>query len=279
MTDETAILDRYGVMGHPISHSKSPVIHKLFAEQTDQQMTYELLDVPRDKLDSAVRQFQRSGGRGLNVTVPHKTRIVRLVDELSEEASIAGAVNTLVITSDRIVGHNTDGIGLVRDLGTNWDFDARGKRILILGAGGATQGILGPLLELEPETLVIANRSVEKAQALQGHFSALGDVQACRFNELRDGDTFDLVINATSAGLSGEAPPFPRYAIERRHTVCYDLSYALSTTPFIAWSKDMDASRTRSGWGMLIEQAAESFRLWRGVMPDTAPVLKQLPVT
>ena len=279
MTDETAILDRYGVMGHPVSHSKSPVIHKLFAEQTNQHLTYELLDVPRDKLDTAVRQFQRSGGRGLNVTVPHKARVVRLVDELSEEASIAGAVNTLVIESDRIVGHNTDGVGLVRDLISNWDYSVGGKRVLVLGAGGATQGILGPLLELSPEELVIANRNVDKAKALADHFGTLGDVRAVKFGELRDGDTYDLIINATSAGLQGEAPPFPRNAIDRRSTACYDLAYALRTTPFIAWAQQMDAARTRSGWGMLIEQAAESFRLWRGVMPDTGPVLKQLPVT
>lgn len=279
MTDETAILDRYGVMGHPVSHSKSPVIHKLFAEQTHQEMVYELLDVPPDKLDTAVRQFQRSGGRGLNITVPHKARVVRLVDELSEEASIAGAVNTLVIEPERIVGHNTDGIGLVRDLIANWDFSVGGKRILVLGAGGATQGILGPLLELSPELLVIANRTVDKAQALADHFGTLGEVKAVRFGDMRDGETFDLIINATSAGLHGETPPFPRTAIDRRKTACYDLAYALSTTPFIAWAQQMDAARTRSGWGMLIEQAAESFRLWRGVMPDTGPVLKQLPVT
>ena len=167
----------------------------------------------------------------------------------------------------------------MRDLIGNWKFQAGGKSILVLGAGGATQGILGPLLELSPERIVIANRTLDRAQALADHFGSLGDVDAVRFGDVRDGDTFDLVINATSAGLHGETPPFPRSAIDRRRTACYDLAYALSTTPFIAWAQQMDAARTRSGWGMLVEQAAESFRLWRGVMPDTAPVLKQLPVT
>ena len=278
MTQDTAILDRYGVLGYPVAHSKSPIIHRLFAEQTDQQMNYELLEVPRDKLEAAVRQFQRSGGRGLNITVPHKAQITRIVDELSEEASIAGAVNTLVIDKQSIVGYNTDGIGLVRDLRDNWQLDVAGRRVLILGAGGATQGILGPLLELGPKVVTIANRTVSKANALANHFSALGKVEGVRFQDVNNGEPFDLIINATSAGLSGETPPFPRGAVDRRRTACYDLSYALKETPFIAWAKQMDAAQTRSGWGMLIEQAAESFRIWRGVMPDTKAVIKQLPV-
>lgn len=279
MTQETAILDRYGVLGYPVAHSKSPIIHRLFAEQTDQALSYELLEVPPDKLEAAVRQFQKAGGRGLNITVPHKAQITRLVDELSEEASIAGAVNTLSIDKERIVGYNTDGIGLARDLSDNWKLDLKGKRVLILGAGGATQGILGPLLELQPEITTIANRTVSKANALANHFGALGDVEGVRFQDVNNGPAYDLIINATSAGISGETPPFPRGAVDRRRTACYDLSYALTTTPFIQWAKQMDAAKTRSGWGMLIEQAAESFRIWRGVMPDTETVIKQLPVT
>ncbi len=279
MTQETAILDRYGVLGYPVAHSKSPIIHRLFAEQTDQALSYELLEVPPDKLEAAVRQFQKAGGRGLNITVPHKAQITRLVDELSEEASIAGAVNTLSIDKERIVGYNTDGIGLARDLSDNWKLDLKGKRVLILGAGGATQGILGPLLELQPEITTIANRTVSKANALANHFGALGDVEGVRFQDVNNGPAYDLIINATSAGISGETAPFPRGAVDRRRTACYDLSYALTTTPFIQWAKQMDAAKTRSGWGMLIEQAAESFRIWRGVMPDTETVIKQLPVT
>ncbi|MEM9172948.1 MAG: shikimate dehydrogenase [Pseudomonadota bacterium] len=277
--DQTAILDRYGVIGYPVAQSRSPFIHRLFADQTDQAMTYELIEAPEDKLDTIVRHFQRNGGRGLNVTVPHKTAITRLVDELSEEASIAGAVNTLELKSDRIVGHNTDGLGLVRDLTHHWQYDVGGKRILLLGAGGAAQGIVAPLLELEPEQLVIANRSIGKADALANHFGTLGAVRAIRFSDIRESDDpYDLIINATSIGLTDEKMPFPHIAITPRHSDCYDLGYGLSETPFMRWAATHDAARIRSGWGMLIEQAAESFRIWRGVTPDTKDVIKRLPI-
>ena len=278
MSDQTAILDRYGLIGYPVKHSKSPVIHKLFADQSDQQMTYELLSARPEDLENAVRKFQRNGGRGLNVTVPHKAAVTRLVDEMSEEASIAGAVNTLAISPEKIVGHNTDGVGLVRDITTNWKYEVLNKRILVLGAGGAAQGIQGTLLALDPSLITIANRSIAKAEALAGHFGMLGNVEAKRFTEVNKLEPFDLVINATSAGVKGEQAPFPRAAIAAK-TVCYDLSYGFSETPFITWAKSLEAETTRSGWGMLIEQAAESFKIWRDVLPDTAPVLKQLPVT
>lgn len=277
MVQETAILDRYGVIGYPISQSKSPVIHQQFAEQTGEELIYELIEAHPDTLEQAVKQFQRAGGKGLNVTVPHKSRVTRLVDELSEAASIAGAVNTLKLEEDRVVGFNTDGIGLVRDLRDNWKFEIPGTRILILGAGGATQGILGPLLDLEPESIIIANRTVVKADGLANHFGALGNVEGMRFGDVKSVEPFDLMINATSADLSGETPPFPHQAIKRGHTACYDLSYALQKTPFVTWAEQCDAGRTRAGWGMLIEQAAESFRIWRGVQPETKPVLQRLP--
>jgi len=277
LVQETAILDRYGVVGYPVAHSKSPVIHQQFAEQTGESLIYELVEASPDDLESVARQFQRAGGKGLNVTVPHKTRATRLVDELSESASIAGALNTLKFDEDRIVGFNTDGIGLIRDLRDNWKFEIPNTRILVLGAGGATQGILAPLLDLEPAAIVIANRTVAKADALANHFGALGAVEGMRFNDVRSVEPFDLVINATSAGLSGESAPFPKEAIRRGHTACYDLSYALHKTPFVAWAEQMDAGRTRAGWGMLIEQAAESFRIWRGIQPETAHVLNRLP--
>ncbi|MEN7343128.1 MAG: shikimate dehydrogenase [Pseudomonadota bacterium] len=277
MSEQTALLDRYGLIGYPVAHSKSPIIHRLFADQTDQSMTYELFAAKPDDLESTVRSFQRNGGRGLNITVPHKANVTRLVDEMSEEASIAGAVNTLVITPEKIVGHNTDGVGLIRDVQVNWKYALEGKRILILGAGGATQGVLGPLLEEQPEVLVIANRTVAKAQALADHFGMLGNVEAKRFGDIKSMPAFDLVINATSAGLKGEQAPFPPQAIEIGRTACYDMSYGLGETPFNHWARAMDAIKVRSGWGMLIEQAAESFRLWRNVDPDTAKVLKQLP--
>ncbi|MEM8546619.1 MAG: shikimate dehydrogenase, partial [Pseudomonadota bacterium] len=199
-TDQTAILDRYGVLGYPVAHSRSPIIHRLFADQTDQTMSYELMEAPAEQLDTIVRNFQRNGGKGLNVTVPHKAAITRLVDELSEEASIAGAVNTLDIRPNEILGYNTDGIGLVRDLKNNWSFPVAGKRLLIFGAGGAVQGILGPLLEQEPATIVLANRSTSKADALASHFGTLGDVVATRMAALQEhSEPFDLIINATSA--------------------------------------------------------------------------------
>jgi len=271
-------IDRYGVMGCPVSHSRSPVIHRLFALQTGQQLQYELLQVAPDKLDTAIQQFRRTGGKGLNITVPHKSEVTRLVDHLSERASTAGAVNTLVFEREQIFGDNTDGIGLLRDLTVNQQVELRDARILILGAGGATRGIVGPLLEAEPAAIVIANRTLDKARALAAHFSASGPVSACRFRQVPGNTAFDLVINATSAGLKGETPPYPQQAVSAE-TVCYDLSYGLSTTPFCRWAAEHGAARSVMGWGMLVEQAAESFQLWRGIRPDTITVLKQISVS
>lgn len=271
-------IDRYGVMGYPVSHSRSPVIHRLFALQTGQQMQYELLQVAPDKLDSAIRQFARTGGKGLNITVPHKSDVVRLVDEMSERASTAGAVNTLILQDDTVFGDNTDGVGLVRDLLANQHLTLRDARILVLGAGGATRGIAGPLLDNNPRMLVIANRTAAKAEALANHYSASGPVKACSFRNVPDDIRFDLIINATSAGLRGEVPPYPDHAVHA-DTVCYDLSYGLSPTPFSQWAAKRGAARSIMGWGMLVEQAAESFQLWRGIRPDTMTVLKQISVT
>jgi shikimate dehydrogenase len=268
--------DRYGVMGYPVSHSRSPIIHRVFAQQTGQNISYELFEVPPPELEAAIRAFQRQGGRGLNITVPHKSEAVRLVDELSDAASIAGAVNTLTITPDSIHGDNTDGVGLVRDLRRNYRVPIEGARILILGAGGATRGIMAPLLEEQPTTVTLANRTVSKAQALANHFGSLGEVLACRFDDIVLDVDYDLVINATSAGVRGEALPFPD-GIITANTVCYDLSYATGDTPFTRWAKGRGAARAIVGWGMLVEQAAESFYLWRGVRPDTKGVLQRLP--
>jgi shikimate dehydrogenase len=271
------VVDRYGVMGYPVSHSRSPIIHRLFALQTKQNLQYELLQVAPAKLESAIQQFGRTGGKGLNITVPHKSEVVRLVGEMSDRASNAGAVNTLVFRDDGIYGDNTDGVGLLRDLQSNLGVQLRDSRILILGAGGATRGIVAPLLEAEPETIVIANRTLSKAQALAEHFSASGPVVSCRFKDVGTLPIYDLIINATSAGLKGETPPYPEEAIHE-HTVCYDVSYGLTPTPFASWAAEHGAARSVMGWGMLVEQAAESFYIWRGVRPDTAPVLKQLTV-
>jgi shikimate dehydrogenase len=270
--------DRYGVMGYPVSHSRSPVIHRLFALQTHQNLQYELLQVTPDKLTMAVRQFQRTGGKGLNVTVPHKTEVTKLCDQLSERARTAGAANTLSFRDGEILGDNTDGIGLLRDLAVNLDVTLEGANILILGAGGATRGIVGPLLEMQPVSLRIANRTLDKAQILADHFSRSGPVSACRFNAVPVTEKYDLIINATSAGVKGDSPPYPAAAISPE-TLCYDLSYGLKPTPFSVWAREQGAERSIMGWGMLVEQAAESFHIWRGVRPETAPVLKQMKIT
>lgn len=276
MTDSS--IDRYGVMGYPVSHSRSPVIHRLFAAQTDQELQYELLQVAPKQLDKAVQQFGRTGGKGLNITVPHKSEVVRLVSDMTDRARNAGAVNTLIFRDNEIYGDNTDGAGLMQDLQVNLGLTLEGANILILGAGGATRGIVAPLLEAKPASVIIANRSLSKASALANHFSVDGPVSACRFNDVRSVPEYDLIINATSAGLKGETPPYPEEAVHPQ-TLCYDLSYGLKTTPFSQWAAEQGATRSVMGWGMLVEQAAESFLLWRGVRPDTEPVLKQLNVS
>lgn len=264
-------------MGYPVSHSRSPVIHRLFAVQTGQNLQYELLQVTPANLEAAVSQFGRTGGKGLNITLPHKSEVARLVDEMSDRASTAGAVNTLIFGEEHLFGDNTDGIGLLRDLETNLKVQLKDAHILILGAGGATRGIVGPLLDAKPAEIVIANRTVSRATALAEHFSNSGPVRACSFKEIGTLPVYDLVINATSAGLKGETPPYPANAIHPV-SVCYDLSYGLTPTPFSVWAAAQGAARSVMGWGMLVEQAAESFHLWRGVRPNTAPVLQQLNI-
>jgi shikimate dehydrogenase len=274
---ESESVDRYGIMGYPVAHSRSPVIHRLFALQTGQNLQYELLQVEPDRLASAIARFARSGGKGLNITVPHKRATVNLVDQLSERASSAGAVNTLVFQDGEVFGDNTDGSGLMRDLTRNLKLDVRDAGILILGAGGATRGILGPLLAAQPARITIANRTMSKAEELADRFSSKGKVAACRFREVPP-DGYALVINATSAGLKGEMPPYPEAAISP-DTFCYDLSYGLTPTPFSRWATSRGAARSVMGWGMLVEQAAESFHMWRGIRPDTAPVLRQIAIS
>jgi len=268
-------IDRYGVMGYPVSHSRSPVIHRLFALQTRQNLQYELLQVEPERLVGAIREFVTAGGKGLNITVPHKSAAAALVDQLSERATAAGAVNTLAFQDGEIFGDNTDGSGLMRDLTRNLKLTVRGASILILGAGGATRGILGPLLAAQPERVTIANRTLAKAEELAERFLAAGNVTACRFRDVTASPAYDLVINATSAGLKGEAPPYPEAAISQ-DTFCYDLSYGLTPTPFSRWASGRGARHSVMGWGMLVEQAAESFELWRGVRPPTGPVLAEL---
>jgi shikimate dehydrogenase len=274
---ETDSVDRYGLMGYPVSHSRSPVIHRLFALQTRQNLQYELLPVEPDRLETAIREFRDAGGKGLNITLPHKSAAAALADRLSERATRAGAVNTLDFRDSEIFGENTDGIGLMRDLTRNLELEIRGADILILGAGGAVRGILGPLLAARPQSVTIANRDLGRARDLADAFSAAGKVSACRFRDVPPAD-YALLINATSAGPKGETPPWPEAAIGP-DTFCYDLSYGLTPTPFSKWAAGQGAKRAVMGWGMLVEQAAESFHLWRGIRPDTALVLRQISIT
>ncbi len=266
--------DRYGVVGFPVAHSRSPFIHGMFARQTAQNMEYRLYEIPPVAFRTEVAKFFAEGGSGLNVTVPHKTAAADFATELTSRAERAGAVNTLAMQDGRILGDNTDGAGLVRDLQDNLQIEVRGKRVLILGAGGATRGIIAPLLELGLDALVVANRTVERARDLVSPFSDLGKVRGCGFGDLPL-RPFDLVINATSAGLGGELPKV-NAAVIGPLSICYDLSYAKTDTPFVKWAWNQGCARAVEGWGMLVEQAAESFTLWRGVRPATAPVLAVL---
>lgn len=263
--------DRYAVIGNPIAHSQSPRLHQAFAQQTAQDLSYEAILATNEGFEQAVRAFREAGGRGMNVTVPFKVRAFALSQHLSPRVELAGAVNTLTFDDD-VRGANTDGVGLVRDLETNYCLALRGKRVLILGAGGATAGVLGPLLEQGVADLVIANRTPEKAKMLAQRFAALGPCRTSDFNALSPG--FDLVINATSSGLQGERPAITAELIA--NTFVYDLMYGDKARLFLDWAKQHGAAGTADGMGMLVEQAAESFFLWRGVRPQTAPVLAMM---
>lgn len=266
--------EQYGVFGHPVSHSLSPFIHGLFARETGQRLTYRAYDVLPGEFVARARTFFAAGGRGLNVTLPHKLAAVGVAHELTDRAMHAAAVNTLALQGERLLGDNTDGVGLVRDLCNNLGLVITNRRILILGAGGATRGVLAPLLGLAPATLTIANRTPERAEALAAAFADLGATQGVGFAQV--GNTpFDLIINATSASLSGEIPPIARQAVGAQ-TVCYDLAYGKSATAFVKWAQACGCARALQGLGMLVEQAAESFRIWHGVRPQTAPVLAAL---
>ena len=272
-------IDRYAVIGEHIAHSRSPLIHASFATATKQALQYGIIDVAADGFGAAVREFFASGGRGLNVTVPHKHAALQLADTLTPRARRAGAVNTLARglpgdTADALLGDNTDGAGLVRDLTISLKCTLRGARVLLLGAGGAARGVIAPLLESGVAPLVIHNRHRERAQQLASEFADLGPVRSAHEAE-DDGVPYDLVINATSASLRGELPSISARVVGA-HTLCYDCAYGERDTVFVDWARRAGAGRATMGLGMLVEQAAESFLLWRGVRPDTAPVLAAL---
>lgn len=263
--------DRYAVIGNPIGHSRSPQIHAAFAAQSGQDLSYERILGEDFRTD--VLNFFKSGGKGLNVTLPFKEEAFALVDEASPAAQSARAVNTLIPLADgRLRGDNTDGIGLVCDL-ENHGIGIAAKRLLLLGAGGAARGVLRPLLEQKPARLHIANRTASKAIELAAELVELGPVTGSGFDEVSG--QFDLILNATSSGIQNEAPPIPASCLASSGC-CYDLMYAKEPTAFMRWGLEQGAAKTLDGLGMLVEQAAEAFFLWRGVRPETAPVLAML---
>ena len=267
--------DQYGVVGHPVAHSWSPFIHGMFAKATAQNLVYRLFDVPPDDFRREALRLFAGGVRGLNITLPHKQAAAELVNELTPRAERAQAVNTIAFFEDTsLLGDNTDGLGLTADLERNLGLNLAEKRVLILGAGGAVRGVLGPLLERDLTCVIIANRTPDRARKLAAEFDDMGPVSGCGFPDI-EGPPYDLIVNATSASLRGEMPDLP-VGIVGEETICYYMAYGRGHTPFTLWAKSLHAALTTKGWGMLVEHAAESFLLWRGIRPDTQPVLQSL---
>lgn len=267
--------DRYAVCGYPIKHSKSPRIHSLFAEQCHQDLVYTAMEVPPEQFEATVTDFFASGGKGLNCTVPLKELAWQFATCKTPRAELSKAVNTLAWQQDgSVLGDNTDGAGLIADLTVNHDIKLKAARILVLGAGGASRGIIGPLLEQSPNALIVANRTVAKALQLEEEFGHCGPVSSCAFEDLA-GERFDLILNATSASLSNDLPPLPQ-GLLAENGCCYDLAYGNEPTAFVRWGQQQQALKSLDGLGMLVEQAAEAFYLWRGVRPVTQPVIALL---
>ena len=265
----------YAVFGSPIGHSRSPDIHRRFAEQTGQDLIYTRQEVKAEEFESACREFFQLGGSGLNITLPLKELAFRLADRSTERARQAAAVNTLKLEDDgTLLGDNTDGVGLVRDLCETLGWQVADRRILLLGAGGAVRGVLGPLLAQKPEQLWIANRTAARAQELAKDFAELGEIRACGLDAI-PAMAFDLVINGTSMSLQGQSPPLGQDQLGA-NTACYDMAYGAEPTAFLRWARENGVSRLADGLGMLVEQAAEAFYLWRGVRPQTAQVIAAL---
>jgi len=262
-------IEQYAVIGNPIAHSKSPFLHSAFAQQCHQSMRYGRILAPLGQFETTLREFIAQGARGANVTLPFKLDAFRLCSTLTPRAEAAGAVNTLSFENGEICGDNTDGCGLVKDIVNNAGTALKDRRILLLGAGGAARGALLPLLECGPQELVIANRSPEKAQQLAREFGSDGPIHEAGFDRLQG--QFDIIINATSASISAQRPPLPD-SVYRPGTLAYDMMYGEHLTPFLQHAAQQQAA-TRDGWGMLVEQAAESFYMWRGVRPVTTELL------
>ena len=272
-------MDKYLVFGNPIKHSKSPIIHALFAKQTQQNISYEKQLAELDAFPETVKAFFAEGGKGCNVTVPFKEQAFQLADKVSEGAKLAQAANTLKVADDgTIYADNTDGQGFVLDLQTN-DAPLKDATILLIGAGGAASGVIKPLLACQPKTLYICNRTFSKAQDLAKRFSEFGNIQAIACEELsQQSESFDLVINSTSASLSGDLPPVSAN-IFKACQFAYDMAYGNEPTVFINWALEHGAQKAIDGLGMLVGQAAKSFEIWRGVQPEITPVLNELRKT
>jgi shikimate dehydrogenase len=270
--------DRYAVIGNPISHSKSPQIHAEFAKQTGEDISYSAILAPINDFEKTVREFIAGGGKGMNVTVPFKQQAYAMCDELTERAQIAGAVNTLKLEGGKIIGDTTDGKGLIRDIINNLDFNIEGKSVLVIGTGGAGRGTLAPLLRCNPSRLVIANRTharaVELARAIAPLSKKQKHIEAKTFEQLAN-ESFDLIINATSASMENKLPELPKN-IQFNQTLIYDMMYGKLPTTFMKFGNEHGAARVSDGLGMLVEQAAESFFVWRGVRPETKSVLKKI---
>lgn len=276
MTRQGGSIEAYAVLGNPVSHSLSPEIHRSFAEQTHQTISYEAIELPVDGFAAGLAELQERGLRGANVTVPFKQQACSICDQLSPGARQAGAVNTLSFNADGAIhGDNTDGIGLVRDLTINLQLDLRDQKILILGAGGAVRGVLGPLLALSPRSITIVNRNLEKARLLARDFADQGELPVSSYDDL-GGESYDLIINATAAGLSNEIPPVADNVLDT-DSVCYDMVYnRLEATAFVQWALKRGVTAAYDGLGMLVEQASESFFIWRGVRTDSRKVIQSL---
>ncbi|MFT6094939.1 MAG: shikimate dehydrogenase [Pseudohongiellaceae bacterium] len=266
----------FGVVGHPIAHSKSPEIHGLFAQQCKVDIDYKKFDVAPDDFEAFIRDFFASGGLGLNITVPFKEDAFRLSTPANEKVKLSKAVNTLYLNdAGELTGDNTDGPGLVKDLLGN-DIQLKEKRLLILGAGGAVRGILPSLIEQTPKSITIANRTIQKAEQLKKEFIHLLDLKVLNLEEV-EGESYDVIINATSLGLQGKTPKISNAAINAR-TCCYDLMYSNQNTAFVSWCLENNAKKAIDGLGMLVEQAAVSFEIWLGAAPETGAVIDRMRV-
>jgi len=271
------VADLYAVIGNPIGHTKSPMIHTGFAQQAGQDIRYIALEAPLGGFGAKVDAFRAEGGLGLNITAPFKLDAVAYATETRERATLAGAANAMKFDGGQVIADNFDGVGLVRDIRRNLDCPMQGRRVLVLGAGGATRGAILPLLEQDPARLVIANRTVETARALAERFSRHGALVGIGYAELAGQAPFDLVVNATSASLSNELPPVPPTSFAPG-CLAYDLAYGKGLTPFLRLAQGTGVRRLADGVGMLVEQAAEAFAWWRGVRPDTRAMIERMTV-